>query len=138
MMRTTLHSIGAARWPWTGAVLVCLFVFLAGCDSGESASQVPESPGEAEEQLTAAFEEINDPSVQTKIQTFSQALEANNYAAAYQGLHDLGQAQATSLNQVVAVENADRLLQRRILEGVERGEPAAIQAWELIKAGRRR
>ena len=129
----TFRSLAAAA-----TAIPVLGLFLCGCGASDKAAPVPGSASEAEEQLRAAFEDFQDPAVQKKIQTFSQALEASHYEAAYQGLFELGQTQATSLDQVVAVENSDRLLQRRVLEGVEQGDPAAIRTWEFIKAGRRR
>ena len=64
-------------------------------------------------------------------------MRQKNYEDALKSLRALRSIEVQNINQVMAVENADRRLQADILQAMEAGDPKAKRAWERMKrAGR--
>jgi len=122
-------------------ILICTTVLicgLIGCSSGkEKAASIPENADQATQQLESAFEEVMDQNAKQQASSLAQALQEDDFQRAHMELIKLGNFQVESIEQVVAIENSNRLLQRRVLEAKEAGDPVAARVWQMMKMGKR-
>ncbi len=118
--------------------LIAIFSWLAlaGCKKQEPSVGLPKNSKAAASQIQQAFSS-SAPEAKQQSDNLAESLRNQDYEKAFDAMMRLRGQQAQNIQQVIAVENADRRLQADVLAGVERGDPRAIRAWDLLKRTRK-
>jgi len=123
----------------TSAAVAGLFVSLIGAGCGKSSEDglpVASTPDQAASGLEHTFAEA-PPAVRADAMAVSEALRKREYEKAVVSLHSVQKAPGISLQQGVAVHNSSILLESELIKAIERGDPRAKAAYELLKRTRR-
>ena len=112
-------------------------LILCGCSkSKEDVLPTAKTPEQAASGLEQTFAGA-PPAVQQDIASVSEALRKRDYEKAIVTLHTVQQAPGITLQQGMAVHNSSLLLERELINGIERGDPRAKAAYELLKKSKR-
>jgi hypothetical protein len=117
-----------------GIVLLCLlFVGCSKSDDGRLSAKTPEQAASALDQSFAAA----DAGVKQNVSAVSEALRKREFEKAVVSLGTVQQAPNITLDQGMAIQNSSILLERELINAIERGDPKAQQAYDLLKRMRR-
>jgi hypothetical protein len=123
------------------ATLIGTFLIFTGCSEPDAEEAynagLPPSAKAAATQLESAFKDVPGAESKQHSAALAGAMRQKNYEDALKSLGALRSIEVQNINQVMAVENANRRLQADILQAMEAGDPKAKRAWERMKrAGR--
>ena len=117
------------------AVLVLQFFW--GCSkSREEIIPTAKTPEQAASGLDKTFAGA-PPAVKENVTAVSEALRKRDYEKAVVTLHSVQQAPGITLQQGMAIHDSSVLLERELINAIERGDPRAKAAYELLKRSRR-
>ncbi|MBI4663655.1 MAG: hypothetical protein HY735_33050 [Verrucomicrobia bacterium] len=121
------------------ALVATLLVLLSagGCSkSGEEVVPAAKTPDQAASGLDQTFATA-PPVVRENVTAASEALRRRDYEKAVVSLHSVQQAPQITLQQGMAIHNSSVLLEAELIKAIERGDPRAKAAYELLKRSRR-
>lgn len=114
-----------------------LILVLAGCGkSGDDSAPKVETPAQAGAQLDQAFQNANG-ALKDSAAAAAEAMRKGEYEKAVVSLHTAQQAPNITLNQGMAIHSSMLTLERDLINAIERGDPNAKKAYELLKRSKR-
>ena len=125
--------------PFTSCLLPSLLGASILCGCGKS-SDDPLPTAKTPEQAASTLEQTfagAPPAVQQDVAAVSEALRKRDFEKAVVTLHTVQKAPAITLQQGMAIHNSSLLLERELINGIERGDPRAKAAYELLKRSKR-
>jgi hypothetical protein len=121
--------------PAIGMTLLCLII--AGCGkSGDDGHLSAKSPEQAAAVLDQSFATA-DAGTKQNVNAVSEALRKREFEKAVVSLGTVQQAPNITIDQGMAIQNSSILLERELINAIERGDPKAQQAYDLLKRMRR-
>lgn len=113
------------------ALIVC------GCSkSSPDAVPAAKTPDQAASGLDQTFAGA-PAALRDNVTAASEALRKRDYEKAVVSLHQVQQSQGITLQQGLAIHNSSLLLEQELINGIERGDPRAKAAYELLKRSKR-
>lgn len=127
------------RWlPRAGSVCAALLLIAAGCGKSEDADPVAaKNPREAASQLESAFAKAPEAS-RTAALSAAQAMRDKEYEKAVVSLQTAKATEGITLEQGMAVHGSIVNLEAELISAANSGDPKAKQAYELLKALKRK
>ena len=123
-------------WTSVLALAVALTVW-SGCGRGGTSGKIETvTPAQAGSQLDQAFQAA-DASVKQNATFAADAMKKGEYEKAVTSLQAVQQSQSLTLDQGLAIHRSVISMERELINGIERGDPRAKQAYELLKRMRR-
>lgn len=122
-----------------GTTLLSLttILILAGCSkSKDEVAITASSPKEAAASLDSSFATA-PPAVKENVAIIADALRKKDFEKAVVSLHSVKQGNGITLQQGLAIHSSELLLERELINGIERGDPRAKAAYELLKQAKR-
>ena len=123
----------------TTAIIGALFCLLAVSCKKPAADEgrIPaKSPAQAASSLDESFATAS-PAVKQDVQVVSDALRKREFEKAVVSLQVVQQAPNITLQQGLAIHNSSILLEKELINAIERGDPRAKQAYNLLKQMKR-
>ena len=120
-------------------LFTALLLALNGCGKSPAdttPTATPPKPKEAASQLQQAFVSAN-VEVKNTANVASEALRTANYEKAIESLRTIKARQNLTFEQGMAIYNAERALEARLIAGMSAGDSNAKRAYELLKQSRR-
>jgi len=120
----------------TAGLTVCLAWM--GCSKGEEADVgMPKNSTEAASQLESAFGQASEASRAAAIAA-AEAMRQKDYEKAVVSLQTVRSTENVTLDQGLAVHGTIVALEAELVSAVQSGDPKAKQAYELLKALKRK
>ena len=123
----------------TSPMLICLWASLLVCGCSKSKDGIPPSAKTPEQAASGLEQTFADapPVVKQDVSAVSEALRKRDYEKAVVTLSSVQKAPGITLQQGMAIQDSSVLLERELINGIERGDPRAKAAYELLKRSRR-
>lgn len=120
------------------SIFVTLITAMVVCGCSRSGDAVPaaNTPEQAAAGLDQTFAGAA-PAVRDNVAAASDALRRRDYEKAVVTLHQAQKAEGITLQQGIAIHNSSVLLEGELIKGIERGDPRAKAAYELLKRSKR-
>ncbi|MBI2948414.1 MAG: hypothetical protein HYY23_12285 [Verrucomicrobia bacterium] len=122
----------------TSSILAALATALmaGGCSKSGDAVPAANTPEQAAASLDQTFAGA-PPAVRDNVAAASDALRRRDYEKAVVTLHQAQKAEGVTLQQGIAIHNSSVLLEGELIKGIERGDPRAKAAYELLRRSKR-
>ncbi|MBM3840304.1 MAG: hypothetical protein FJ398_20545 [Verrucomicrobia bacterium] len=122
----------------TPSILAALAAALIVCGCSKSGDAVPQAntPEQAAAGLDQTFATA-PPEVRNNVSAASEALRKGDYEKAVVTLHQAQKAEGVTLQQGIAIHNSSVLLEGELIKAIERGDPRAKAAYELLRRSKR-
>lgn len=104
--------------------------------SSDDGRLTAKSPQQAASTLEESFAG-STPAVQQDVRVVSDALRKREFEKAVVSLQVVQQAPNITLQQGMAIHNSALLLEKELIDAIERGDPKAKQAYELLRRMKR-
>ena len=122
-------------FPKLAAVAFSALLWATGCGRKESLDGVQIStPQQAAGQLEQAFGNEASADVKQNARVASEALRQGDFEKAVISLQAVRSSDKVTLDQGLAVHGTTVMLESRLIQAIESGDPKAKRAYELLKA----
>ncbi len=119
------------------ATALCALALLTGCGESKDADPVKtQTPAQAGSQLEQAFQNANGAG-KDSAKAAAEAMRQGEYEKAVVSLHTAKSAPNVSLEQGMAIQSSMISLEQNLIKAIERGDPNAQRAYDLLKRSKR-
>lgn len=132
-------TIHAMKPPFRCLTILSLGLFLAGCSKKEEepSGQIS-TPQQAASQLEQVFDTSADQGLKQNARVASEALRQGDYEKAVLSLQAVKTSEKVTIDQGLAVHGTTVMLEARLIQAIENGDPNAKKAYDLLKAMKRK
>lgn len=124
--------------PLLGMAWLTVCLGVTGCSKSEETDVgMPKNPTEAASQLESAFGQASE-AARTAAAAAAAALRQKDYEKAVVSLQTVRSTENVTLDQGLAVHGTIVALEAELVSAVQSGDPKAKQAYELLKALKRK